>query len=288
MRLRTVKASIVVMMLVLLTSPSDVFAARFNPIEIRLNGVVLLKGADSDSGERDFDQVWNNLWTVRFTPTEAFTKNYVKQDTTEVVLECTNKDAEKPDLVLDNAFGGTVRTRTLKIHRMKPDRSGREWELDIDQLKELTSARELPREQAARLIYPRGALAVKSSDDKQRSVRIKVTSNNIVLLEGTDQDDGRRDADAIWDNLPNVRLKGSDEFLKEHVNSDSSTVEVVGRVNVSHGGESQIVLFRVIRVKPDDLGRDWMLDPSDVKEAFENREISREMADRLTNPGRIR
>ena len=323
MRPRLVEANVFVTILVLLANQSDVFAARYVPIEVRLNGVVLLKGNDSDGGRRDFDQVWNNLHTVQLQSTEEFNKRYVKEDTKEVVLESTNKDAEKSDLVIDDSCGGDAHTRTLRIHRVNPDRFGNEWMLDNVQLKELFYEREMQREQVAELVRPgrdgrdwvldnvqlkglyseretpRERVAelvkpgrdglLKPDDGKKRSVAISVSANNVVLLDGSDDDDGRRDADAVWDNLPNVRLKASEAFLKNYVTEDATVAQAVCRLKVSYGGTTGDRTFlMMIRVKPDEFGREWMLDPKYVKNEFEFRTISRELASHLKNPKRSR
>lgn len=291
MRLRYVETSVFVTILVVLSNQLDALAARYVEHQVRLNGVVLLKGNDSDSGERDFDQVWNNLPNVHFMATPEFIKEYVNQDTKEVILECTNKDAEESDLVIDAAFGGDARPRTFKIHRVKPDRFGHEWVLDNVQLKDLFYIRTMPRERVAELKKPgrdRGAKELKPEDAKKRSVAISVISNNIVLLEGSDDDNGRRDADAVWDNLPNVRLKASDAFLKEYVKDNTAVVKATCLLKVTHGGTSRDIAFNIHRIKPDEFGREWKLDPYDVKAEFEFREISRDQASQLTNPKRSR
>lgn len=275
-------------MLMMVAGAANAIAARFVPIEIRLNGIVLLTGNDSDSGHRDFDEVWNDLHKVQFEATEAFKKKYVKQDTKEVVLECTDKDADEPDLEILESFGGDARVHTLKLHRVYPDQFGREWMLDKDQLKKLFYAREITRYRVAELAKPRGDRVVKAPDGQKRSVAIRVVSNGVVLLEGSDDDDGRRDADAIWDDLPNVRLKASEEFLKEHVTDDAELVTVRCTLSVTHGGKSRDLPLQVRRVMPDKLGREWMLSTHHVKNQFEFRDISRELATQLKNPQRSR
>jgi hypothetical protein len=288
MRLRFAGTSIFMAMLMVLGSSAYAFATRAVPIEILLNGVVLLKGSDSDNGSRDFDQVWNDLHKVRFAITEEFTKKYVRPDSTEVVLECTDKGADEPDLVIDESYGGEARVRTLKLHRVKPDRFNQEWTLDKEQLTQLFYAREIPRYRAAELAKPRGDRVVKPSDGQKRSVAITVVANDIVLLEGSDDDDGRRDADAIWDDLSNVRLKASEAFQKEYGKTDFQLVTFKCTVNVTHAGKCRDVEFRLRRVMPDELGREWMLSADDVKNKFEWRDISRELATQLKNPERSR
>lgn len=286
MRLRCVETCVFAPIIMLLILPSDALAARYVPIEVRLKGVVLLKGYDSDSGERDFDEVWDNLHNVQFKATDEFTNRYVQQDTKDVVLDCTNNDAEESDLVVDDSCGGDARPRTLKIYRVHPDRFGHEWKLDNAQVLDLFYERKMLREDVADLKRPRRERVTQRDDNKKRNVAISVITNNDMLLDGSDDDDGRRDADAVWDNLPNVRLKASEAFLKEYVKDGTSVVKVGCILNVRYGGKSRNRYWHIMRVKPDEFGREWMLDPYDVKDEFEFREISRELASQLKNPKR--
>lgn len=288
MRLRSAGTSIFVAMLAVLASSANAFATRLVSIEVRLNDVSLLKGTYGDNGAPDFDQVWNKIHSLQLEVTDEFTKKYVKEGTKEVVLECTDNGADEPDLVIDGSFGGKARVRSLRLHRAKPDRWGHEWSLDKDQLTQLFYAREMPRDRVAELVKPRGDRVVKPPDGEKRHIAVTVVANGVMLLEGSDDDDGRRDADAIWDDLPNVRLKATEVFLKEYVKDDAQLVTVRATLNVAHAGTCRKSEFRVRRVMPDEHGRGWVLAAADVKKKFEFRDISRELATQLKDPQRGR
>jgi hypothetical protein len=145
-----------------------------------------------------------------------------------------------------------------------------------------------PRNRVAELAKPRGDRVVKPSDGQKRHIAIKVAANDVMLLEGSNDDDGRRDADAIWDDLPNVRLKASEAFLKEYGKTDFQLVTFKCTVNVTHAGKCRDVEFRLKRVMTDEQGREWVLSADDVKDKFDSRDISRELATQLKNPQRSR
>ena len=171
---------------------------------------------------------------------------------------------------------------------MKPDQVGREWMLDYNEVKQLFYNRTMIREDVVKVKSPGRDGPKKPADGKKRNVAVAVSWNDVLLLEGSDDDDGRRDADALWDNVPNVRLRASEAFLAEYVNDTTTTVTVVGTLNVNHGGTSTVALFRVVRVKPDELGREWMLDAKSVDDQFALRKITRDQASYLKKPKRSR
>jgi hypothetical protein len=147
--------SAVAILLTFVSLSGSARAARFVPIEIYLNGELILEGNASDDGAPDADAVWDQLGKVNLGETDAFQKLPGAQDQDTVVIESKERDARgDPGVLIDVRYGGVAHTAKLRIHRQPPDRAGRVWRIDAEDAADLFSSRFVRRRDVERLSDP--------------------------------------------------------------------------------------------------------------------------------------
>ncbi|MCA9124443.1 MAG: hypothetical protein H6822_33865 [Planctomycetaceae bacterium] len=129
-----------------------VFAARYVPIKVYLDGQVILEGNASDDGSPDADEVWDALKQVNLGETEAFKKLFGKDVDDEFTILKRRKEREQPlKITIDVAYGGVAETTGLRIRRMHPDGAGRVWRIQSEEVSDLFNERLIRRSDVARL-----------------------------------------------------------------------------------------------------------------------------------------
>ena len=131
-----------------------------------------------------------------------------------------------------------------------------------------------------------------------RYVKADIAVDGKIVLEGSTGDDGRPDADGVWDYLKTVRFKATEEFRGLGVRDDAEEIVLTTNapkgklgiahfgivVNIRYGGKAMTRELTLVRVPRDDHGREWRLDPEQVDKLFDRRFIRRSDAARLRNP----
>jgi len=127
-----------------------------------------------------------------------------------------------------------------------------------------------------------------------RYVRTDVSLDGKTVLQGSTGDNGRPDADQVWDYLKTIRFKATKEFpglavkhdAKETVLTSSAPKGKPGGVviDIRYGGMAMTRQLTLIRVPRDKDEREWRLDPDQVDQLFDRRFIRRSDAARLKNP----
>lgn len=129
-----------------------------------------------------------------------------------------------------------------------------------------------------------------------RYVPVKVFVNGKLILTGSASDDGRRDADEVWESLNRVELKESGAFRELVGNANRDHVELGDvrttssdssiRVDVRYGGVADTRRLRLVRFMSDDGTVSWRIHSNDVERLFGDRMITRSAAKSLVNPKR--
>jgi len=129
-----------------------------------------------------------------------------------------------------------------------------------------------------------------------RYVKVQITLDGKVILEGGASDDGSRDADQLWDALKSVKFKPTAEFHKLNIKDDAKVAVIKStspmgepvnlKVDVWYGGTAIADELHLRRLPVDDYGREWQLDSTEVTDLFESRMILRSEAARLIDPKR--
>lgn len=126
-----------------------------------------------------------------------------------------------------------------------------------------------------------------------RYVKVEVSVDGEVILEGNASDDGHRDADEIWEALKHAKLRETDAFKKLKIPTDLMEYKFErGRpksppfkIDASYGGEHSTYFLKIKRVVASDgPAGTWRIDPEVLDTGFDFRSISRGEARRLKNP----
>jgi len=128
-----------------------------------------------------------------------------------------------------------------------------------------------------------------------RLVRVEITLNGEVILEGNASDNGERDADAIWEALKVTNLRETDAFRKLKIDPELKEYQFdldppekghawPIKIDASFGGEKETRFVTIKRVTPDQNGGSWRIDSQDLDDAFDTRMIMRSEAVRLKRP----
>jgi hypothetical protein len=142
--------------LLTLLSSSTAEAARLVPVEVKLNGVVILEGSTGDNGEPDADAVWDALKNINLAETGAFKKFHVDPKLKEFQVKSVDLLTKRPlPIVVEIRYGGIVETTELLLQRREPDQAGRVWRISPAEVDRLFIDRLIPRSAAAQLTNPR-------------------------------------------------------------------------------------------------------------------------------------
>lgn len=127
-----------------------------------------------------------------------------------------------------------------------------------------------------------------------RYVRADISLDGKTVLEGSTGDNGKPDADDVWDYLKTIRFRATEEFLALDVKDDAKEVVLTSNapkgelggivISVRYGGKAMTRKLTLVRVPRDENGREWRLDPAQVDKLFDYRFIRRSDAARLKNP----
>lgn len=138
----------------LLSSPA--LAARFVPIEVYLDGELILQGNASDDGSPDADQVWDALKQVNLGETDAFKEMFGENVDDAFNILRKRSDREQPLIIsIHVAYGGMAKTKTLRILRKPADGAGRVWRIHHEEVSRLFNARMIRRSDVVRLSNPK-------------------------------------------------------------------------------------------------------------------------------------
>jgi hypothetical protein len=121
------------------------FAARFVPVKVRLQGEVILEGSTTDDGRQDADAVWDLLKSLNLEETDAFRKLGVKPDAKVHTLDCSSEKIGLQPIQVDVAFGGVANSRALTIHRLGTESSGKLWRIASEDVDDLFDVRLIKR-----------------------------------------------------------------------------------------------------------------------------------------------
>ncbi len=127
-----------------------------------------------------------------------------------------------------------------------------------------------------------------------RLVRAKISLDGKTLLEASTGDNGRVDADGVWEYLKSIKFKPTDHFHDLKVDPDTNKTVLSSNaprgqlssiiVHIHHGGRAMPRQLTLVRVPVDKYGREWSLDPTQIDELFDHRLISRSQAAKLDKP----
>ncbi len=116
-----------------------------------------------------------------------------------------------------------------------------------------------------------------------RYVKVEVLLDGKVILRGSASDNGRRDADELWEALKKVDLKPTAEFQKLAVQAAAKeylikSMAADGKVKIAmyFGGVAETVELKIYRVPIDKFGREWRLAAEDINRLAKDRVISPE------------
>jgi hypothetical protein len=126
-------------------------AARYVPIEVTVDGEVILKGNASDNGEPDADEVWEALKHVNLGETNAFMKLGIDPQAKEPTIEGNARKSVR----INVRYGGVAETNTLVLRRMPPDSVGRVWRISSTDIDKLFLNRMVSRRDVVRLKDPK-------------------------------------------------------------------------------------------------------------------------------------
>lgn len=127
-----------------------------------------------------------------------------------------------------------------------------------------------------------------------RYVEASITLDGKTLLKGSRGDNGRVDADGVWEYLKSIRFKATEDFRKLNVAPDAQETILTSDapagqlgtiiLDIRYGGKAITRELKLVRVPIDEYGREWSLDAAQVDELFDERLIRRSDAAQLENP----
>ena len=129
--------------------------------------------------------------------------------------------------------------------------------------------------------------------DAARYVPIEVLLYGEVILSGNASDNGRPDADEVWDALKEVNLGETEAFAKLEVDAKAKEYAVQGEIKkgifpivikVAYGGRAETRFLKLKRMAPDGAGRVWRISTGDVDDLFLKRMVSRRDVIALDDP----
>ena len=129
----------------------DAEASRLVRASVSVDGKVVLKSSYGDNGSPDADEVWDQLKSLTFAPTEEFASLGLAEGAREATLESNVPVGTFGQIYVDIAFGGTGQTRHLRLIRVEKDQNGRLWRIHPEDIDDLFDERMIRRDQAALL-----------------------------------------------------------------------------------------------------------------------------------------
>ncbi len=127
-----------------------------------------------------------------------------------------------------------------------------------------------------------------------RYVRAEITLDGKTLLRGSTGDNGRVDADGVWEYLKSMKFKATEDFERLAVDPSAKQTILTSNaprgqlgtvvVYIAYGGKAMRRKLKLVRVPIDKQGRQWALDPAEVDKMFDDRLIRRSDAARLKDP----
>ena len=127
-----------------------------------------------------------------------------------------------------------------------------------------------------------------------RYVRAEISLDGKTLLEGSTGDNGRIDADGVWEYLKSIKFKATENFDELKVAPTAKQTVLTSKVPrgqlgtvvvyIAYGGKAMKRELKLVRVPIDKQGREWALDPTEVDKMFDDRLIRRSDAAKLKNP----
>lgn len=85
-------------------------------------------------------------------------------------------------------------------------------------------------------------IANSSTARASRFVRVEVLLNGKVILEGNASDNGKRDADELWEALKQVKLKATAEFRTLDIAKDAREAAIKSTAPTGERGNVKIVM----------------------------------------------
>jgi hypothetical protein len=127
-----------------------------------------------------------------------------------------------------------------------------------------------------------------------RYVEASITRDGITLLKGSTGDNGRVDADGVWEYLKSIKFKATEDFRRLNVAPDAKETILTSDaptgqpgtiiLDIRYGGKAITRKLKLVRVPIDEYGSEWSLDAAQVDKLFEERLIRRSDAAQLENP----
>ena len=133
-----------------------------------------------------------------------------------------------------------------------------------------------------------------------RYVRAEISLDGKTLLKGSTGDNGRVDADGVWEYLKRIKFTPTEAFEALNVDPTAKQTQLVGdgpgvalsdcriTVSIAYGGSSRFRELTLTRVAKDAQRREWRLDSDEVDKWFAYRLISRREAANLRNPRKLK
>ncbi len=134
---------------------------RFIGAEIRLVDEVVLRGATSDDGSADVDEVWDyQRHGLTYEPGPGFAALGVAPGAESLTLASAPRpegDGQRrpSQVTVDVSYGGRVATADLRLVRVPGSPEPGRWRVHVDELEDLFPYRSLSRQQAADLKHPK-------------------------------------------------------------------------------------------------------------------------------------
>ena len=136
--------------------------ARLVRAEVRVGNKVVLRGAVSDDGTPDADEVWSMAHKVKMLPTEDFSDLNVPADADTFMVMGTpipphpivDNELFERDAVFEIRGGGKIETMALKIERADGLFSKPSWRIPREVLTSRFNSRLIQRYQARKLKKP--------------------------------------------------------------------------------------------------------------------------------------
>jgi len=126
-----------------------------------------------------------------------------------------------------------------------------------------------------------------------RHVKAEVSLNGLVLLEASISDDGRPDADAVWNRLKGLTLQATDHFRVASRGAAAGQFTITDgaepgeeggiTVHIRYGGKALARRIELLPVAGAADGSAWQLLPAEVDRLFAGRFITRREAAGLTS-----
>ena len=138
------------------------------------------------------------------------------------------------------------------------------------------------------------AIGVLPSDATARYVEATVNWKGKQLLVGSTSDNGKPDADAVWDYLDGMRFRATDAFRELLESPDAKQVEITNpkdaqarniEIEIRYGGRVGVWKLMVNKVETEvDDPRCWTIDAKITERFADLRWITRAWARRLKKP----